>query len=365
MKKILVFMLFVSMFSCNNKESGYNILGVISDAESAKIELYKLDNGEIILVDTTECINSQFSFSGKIENPDRYYIKLSEQDGYAGFFNENSNIELRFTKDDFINPKVTGSITNALYDSFVTEFKSIYLNRIDSVRSLYKNAENDKQRSEVNSLFDAKNREAIDFIINFSTTNNSSVVAPYVAYRYIKELVGYNNNELSTLLDKLDSQIASAEVYKLYANWTNKLVRIEIGKPAVDFTMNDTLGNPISLLSFNNKYLLLDFWSSKCGPCRREHPNLLKVYNIHKNIGFEILAVSFDNNRDDWIKAIKEDKIIWPQVSSLTGWDNEALEIYCIDYIPQNVLIDENGIIIGKNLNARELGAMLEGFFKL
>lgn len=363
MKKILPFLLAISLFSCVTKEQGYKITGTISDIKSAHIKLLKLDDGKFLPVDSTKLVAGQFTFSGKIENPDRYYIQLNDDNNYAGFFIENSNIEMNFNKENFNKPIIKGSKTQELYDNFVTKYDSIYIKRIDSVRNLYDNVDNDVQREVVDSLYDAKNRETIDFIIGFSTIHNKSVATPYIAYRYLQPLSGYENEDLSNILNILDSNLTTSAMYKLYAFWVNQRILIEIGKPAIDFTMNDTAGHPFSLLSFKTKYLLLDFWSSKCGPCRKEHPNLLKVYKKYKTKGFEIFAVSFDDKKEEWIAAIKKDKINWPQVSALTGWDNEALDLYCIQYIPQNVLIDENGIIIAKNLNTEKLGNMLEEFF--
>ncbi len=363
MKKILYFLLVASLFSCTPKEPGYKITGTISGIDSAKIKLLKLHNGIFKAVDSVQSINGQFSFLDNLKNPDRYYIQLNDEAKYAGFFLENSVITIKIDKESFNKPIVKGSKSHDLYEKFETEFSSVYLNRIDSVRNLYNDVKNDNQRTNVNDLFDQKDREAVDFIIKFSKENSSSVVTPYIAYRYFSMLVSFNNSDLTNVLNSLDNQLNNTEVYKLYANWVNQRVLVEIGKPAIDFTMNNTVGNPISLFSINTQYLLIDFWSSKCGPCRKENPHLIKLYNKYKNNGFEILGVSFDDKREEWIAAIKKDKINWLQISSLTGWDNQARNIYGIEYIPQNVLIDKKGIIIAKNLNHVKLAEKLIEIF--
>jgi peroxiredoxin len=133
--------------------------------------------------------------------------------------------------------------------------------------------------------------------------------------------------------------------------------KIPLGSKATDFTMNNTEGIPVSLSSFKGKYVLLDFWASWCGPCRGENPNVLKAYNTYKDKGFTVLGVSLDGSgqKKAWLDAIKKDGLTWTEVSDLKGWKNDAASLYSVIAIPQNFLIDPNGVIIGKNLRGEEL----------
>jgi peroxiredoxin len=101
--------------------------------------------------------------------------------------------------------------------------------------------------------------------------------------------------------------------------------------------------------------LLIDFWAAWCPPCREESPNLVKAYSEFHERGFNILGVSLDQNRDDWLKAIEEDKLTWTQVSDLNYWDNSAARLYFVNSIPSNFLLDDTGTIIAKNLRGEEL----------
>jgi peroxiredoxin len=130
-----------------------------------------------------------------------------------------------------------------------------------------------------------------------------------------------------------------------------------IGSPAVDFTQNDIEGKPISLSSFKGKYVLLDFWASWCRPCRDENPNVVKAYNKFKEKKFTVLGVSLDrpDAKENWVQAIKDDGLTWTNVSDLKFWQNEAAQKYRVGSIPQNYLIDPQGIIIAKNLRGQAL----------
>ena len=123
-----------------------------------------------------------------------------------------------------------------------------------------------------------------------------------------------------------------------------------IGK--VEGVKNDSLKK---LSDFKGKIFLLEFWASWCGPCRKENPNLNKIYKIFKSNGFEIVSVSLDNNKKSWIKAIKEDNLSWEQLSDLNGDYNKAAIIYGVSTIPDNFLIDKDGKIIGRKLKGEEL----------
>ena len=112
------------------------------------------------------------------------------------------------------------------------------------------------------------------------------------------------------------------------------------------------------------KVVLIDFWASWCGPCRKENPNVVNVYKKYKDQGFDILSVSLDSNKDRWMSAIEKDNMTWAHVSDLKGWKNEVAKTYGISSIPATILLDKEGKIIARNLRGPALEAKLKQVFK-
>ena len=144
------------------------------------------------------------------------------------------------------------------------------------------------------------------------------------------------------------------------------LVRMEAsadGGTAPDFKQATPDGKQFGLSDLRGKVVLIDFWASWCGPCRRENPNVVKLYNRFKDKGFDILGVSLDTDRARWLGAIEADGLVWPQVSDLKGWQNEVGQLYGVRSIPHTVLVDREGKIIAKNLRGAALEAKVAEIF--
>jgi peroxiredoxin len=136
-----------------------------------------------------------------------------------------------------------------------------------------------------------------------------------------------------------------------------------VGKVIPDFQQADPNGKMVSIQSFRGQYVLIDFWASWCGPCRQENPNVVKAYNRFKDKGFTVLGISLDKSKEPWLEAVRKDKLTWTQVSDLKFWSNAVAQQFGINSIPQNFLIDPNGIVIDKNLRGAALEDRLEQLF--
>ena len=186
-------------------------------------------------------------------------------------------------------------------------------------------------------------------------------------------LVLYNLLQDANLIDKdKNLDLFNVSLQKFKSSWPNysytkeldaivtKMKVTAIGQMAPEIALPNTDGQVVKLSSLRGKYVLIDFWAKWCGPCRRENPNVVKAYHRFKSKGFEVYGVSLDKNKEDWLKAIKEDGLVWTHVSDLKYFDNQAARDYNVSGIPLSILLDKEGRIIAKNLRGPALEKKLE-----
>lgn len=196
-------------------------------------------------------------------------------------------------------------------------------------------------RMEMNKVEDAFIYKHPDSYVSLDLVKNKSVVIDPATFEPF-----YNS---------LSKGLRDSEDGKEMARKLAIAKKLDVGQPFMNFTLNTTEGTPVSLQAFKGKYVLVDFWASWCGPCRMENPNVLKAYNAYKDKNFDVVAISLDDKKEAWLKAIKEDGMPWVHVSDLQGFDSPVAKEYGIEAIPQNFLLDPSGKIIAKQLRGDQL----------
>ena len=358
-KLILTLLVSILLYSCSSKKNQFTISGTIAGSDSVMIFLQTrgIDGWEKL--DSTKIMNGKFTFNGSIDMPEMRYLTLKENEVSVPFFLENAEVNVVIYPDSVDKSRILGSPTNEIYKKYMI-MNDATLKKMDDVYKVWKAAKDigDTVEMKKNELLSENlDKEIKDQLISFVKSNNNTVVSPYLITRNSWQ---FDLPELENLIGVLDTNLNASTYYQAIKKRIKVLRSVAIGQFAPNFTLNDTTGNPVSLSSLKSKVLLVDFWAAWCGPCRAENPNVVKAWEKYRAKGFDLLGVSFDTNRDKWIKAIKDDKLNWTQISDLKGWGNEAGKLYGINSIPANVLLDRDKKIIASNLRGEELFKKLE-----
>lgn len=178
-----------------------------------------------------------------------------------------------------------------------------------------------------------------------------------VSFEWLKKTINVQQEKTKgiVMFDKLSDALKNSHDGQIYSNLIHGTKAVEVGKIAPDFTAKNLDGQDISLSSYKGKYVLVDFWASWCVPCRRENPNVLKAYNAYKHKGFNVLAFSLDDKKENWAKAVTQDGLPWMQVSDLGAFYSPVVGAYGIKSIPSNFLINPEGVIIAMDLRGNDL----------
>jgi peroxiredoxin len=375
MKKLfLVTLLFASVqgFAQVKFTINGNVAGVKDTVDKVYVN-YRL-NGDW-KQDSVAVTDKKYTISGSMDEASIGYFRASYKRAVAQRINQKRDVTSVYLEgtsmtavhtDSFANVKVKGSKSHDAYVALNNKMKP-FTAEIEELNNEYRALAANKDEAGIAKLeakYDGIEKRQKEVYKSEFLANPSSPIAMYILERY----AGYdiNADEVDPLFAKLP---ASAKESKTGKEMTQKLniARITgIGKLAPDFTQNDTLGNPVALKSFRGKYLLIDFWASWCGPCRKENPNVVKAFNKYKDKGFTILGVSLDqpNAKDRWMKAIHDDQLTWTQVSDLQYWKNAVAVQYGVQAIPQNFLLDREGKIVAKNLRGEALDKKLDELLK-
>jgi len=356
MRKLFLPLFTLFLWSCNSTQpEQFTIHGKIIGKTPAKAYLQIYKDRQYSTIDSANFTNGEFNFTGHVDLPYLSFIKIGDTQPIA-FFLENSDIEFNCHIDSLSTPVITGSKTNDTFYTFNQELDK-YNKRAEMMYELVKMEKNPVLTRIYQSKLDSAENATNDYIKQFAIKNSDNVLAPYVINRHL--IYYLELNELEDLINQLTINLRGSEYTKLLLDRADKLRSLEPGMDAPLFTQNDTANNPVSLADFKGKYVLIDFWASWCPSCREANPQIVEIYKKYKNKNFTILGVSFDKNKEKWVKAITDDKLTWTQVSALKGWENPAAEPYGVNSIPHSILIDPNGKIVKRSITPEKLDQLL------
>lgn len=360
-------LLFVSLVffmpSCSVAGGTYTITGTINKPEGSLVILSQITDQKLITLDSaTVDKKGKFAFSGEATDEALLHYLTFETSNPPGVpvvlkngYTLNFKVEMSDLSSQIFDYEVEGTEDNKLMaklHSIYTEHDKDMIAFNKKVSAMDPDSASDEQRRAVQSAYNSMLEERTKSIQAF-IENEKASPATYFAVRYLFQTP---DPQLITIgSKKMSAEMPESSYTKTLNQLVSQLGPVE-GAEAPDIELQSPEGEVVKLSSLRGKIVLIDFWASWCGPCRRENPNVVKLYNRYKDKGFEIYGVSLDNNAEKWKAAIAKDGLTWYHVSDLKGWKSSAAQLYRVNAIPQTFLIDKEGKIIKAGLR----GAALE-----
>ena len=367
-----VAILSVAAIGCSNGPKG-SIQGNIEGAQGKTIFLERFVNNRMVFTDSA-VIGSDGSFLLVPSKPlelNYYRVVIDKENSLALITDSTESANVKATLGDFTqSASICGSERSEELHELESKCAPFDQKELDARQRITQPDVSMEEKQMLNQSMAENRREMVKCIKDWLVTHESSPAALIAIQRldprtematFNKIFANLNESFGHTLLYKAMKQELSklSNPGKQQAAETNSA--IAVGQPAPEIALNDPQGKLRKLSDLKGKTVLLDFWASWCGPCRRENPNVVAAYNKYNKDGFEVFSVSLDRAKEPWLEAIKQDGLLWPNhVSDLKWWECEAAKTYNVHSIPFTVLIDKEGKILGHNLR----GAMLEDKLK-
>ena len=379
-KFMLSLSLIMTIAACNNKKhiDQFTVSGNLKNVGNQKIyldQLYFSDKSPDVL-DTGILKDGMFSLEGKANEEGLFRIRFENNGAALFFINDINDIKFNADLSDLSLKGFTcNTPANQVLKNFMLQLEKSggMIDETTKILDSLKQNDNDSLVAIETKKMENLQADFKNYISKFIDTCSSPVVTMF-SIGYIRNFdpatfnKSINNltkrfpehKQIASVVDQYNKMIAEMNKPKASAPGTGA----NIGSIAPEITMNDVDGKSFSLSQLRGKYVLVDFWASWCGPCRGENPYVVAAYQKFKNKNFTVLGVSLDEDKTAWLKAIKDDKLEWKQISDLKGWSTAAVALYGFDGIPFNVLLDPTGKIIAKELREDDLGKFLEKTLK-
>lgn len=365
MKNFLIIALLFFVAACQPAaKKTYTLTGEVEGLEEGYVYLFDRVHGLYQVIDSAEVVDGRFTLTGSLYFPEFLYLDNSRGGSpRIAFFLENSEMNIVYSTENAREFNLTGSASHDI----MQEFNLMVAGQDANLRVIQQQIleaevlENAELAEALKKQYEEAEQEKQKQISAFADRHKDKPVGIYIAMRNLAS--GMDGEQLDALVKGFDSSLKESRYYLNLRERADKLLALAVGETAPEFSLPDAEGNMVALSDFRGQYLLVSFWASWCPFCRQENPHLVQLYKSYQDDGLEILGVSLDRNKEAWLKAIADDGLEWPHISDLLGWQNKASSLYGVASIPSNVLLDPDGVIIGRNLKGKDLDQKLAELF--
>ena len=357
----------VCLLACSGNNAKYDIVGMNAPVDGAVV--YLMDQIAEAPIDSAVVADGVFALKGSAPKDALLSVEISGWKWFFPLFNDGEPVRISVA-----DTTVTGSALNvklAECDKQDDVAISAYNRFIESYMALPE-AEQEARESEFIQQYQVELGKYTEHVLGMIEENQDNLI-PVIFLRHIPSLAGK---------EKFDELLASDAPFAKHPYALELKRRLDesaarqqetegakeaiVGQKFLDLEEADPDGKMHKLSEFvgQGQWVLVDFWASWCGPCKAEMPNVVAAYKQYHGKGFEIVGVSFDQEKEPWVKAITDWEMPWIHISDLKYWNNAAHEVYSVNSIPDNLLIDPDGIIVARGLRGDELAAKLAEIYR-
>jgi peroxiredoxin len=359
MKILYAFSILALLLGCNSSSPKLEAsIDEVPDGTYVYLARLGPQNNPVPL-DTTQVNNNSFKFDlTTSKNQDINLIQVEGVDGNIIFINDAETIKIDASNENLRNSKIKAGEHNILLKNYISMITN-FAEKKNFIKNQHTQATQNQDeiaildaRLDMDALAEESKKATLDFI----QSHTNSIVG-MMALSDVMNSKSIPLNKMKSLYEGFSGTVKDTLLGRMLGQNIAKIGATDVGAEAPKFSGPTPGGEELTLDEAMGKVTLIDFWASWCRPCRVENPNIVSIYNDYKAKGFSVIGVSLDkpNSKNSWLKAIEEDQLEWNHISNLMYWQEPIAQKYGVKAIPAAFLIDENGVIVGKDLRGQAL----------